>query len=109
MAFFQMKKMILTWALRTPVTTRYPFEPRKPIPGSRGRLDITITSCIFCGLCAKRCPTEALKVDRPAKKWHVDRLRCISCGSCVECCPKKCLKLAEDHGIPTVTRDWETY
>ena len=109
MAFFQMKKIILAWAVRKPVTTRYPFAPRKAVPGSRGRLDIQISACIFCGLCAKRCPTEALKVDRPNKHWHIDRLRCISCGNCVDFCPKKCLKLTADHGIPTVTRDWETF
>lgn len=109
MAFFQMKKMILGWTFRTPVTTRYPFAPRKICPGSRGRLDITISQCIFCSVCAKRCPTDALVVDKTNKKWHIDRLRCISCGYCVELCPKKCLALAGDHGIPTVTKDMETF
>jgi formate hydrogenlyase subunit 6/NADH:ubiquinone oxidoreductase subunit I len=109
MAFFQMKKMILAWTLRKPVTTNYPFEPRKIIPGSRGRLDIQISACIFCGICAKRCPTDALVVDKPNKKWHIDRLRCISCGACTEACPKKCLQLTGDHGIPAVTKDMETF
>ena len=109
MAFFQMKKMILAWTFRTPVTTKYPFEPRKICPGSRGRLDVKISDCIFCTLCAKRCPTQALDVDRTNKKWHIDRLRCISCGYCVEVCPKKCLHLTGDHGIPTVTKDMETF
>jgi ech hydrogenase subunit F len=109
MAFFQMKKIILGWAVRKPVTTQYPFAPRQIISGSRGRLDIDISACIFCSLCAKRCPTQALEVDRVNKKWHVDRLRCISCGACVEVCPKKCLKLSGEHMIPTVTRDRETF
>ncbi|MEI6971722.1 MAG: 4Fe-4S dicluster domain-containing protein [bacterium] len=109
MAFFQMTKMILGWTFRTPVTTSYPFTPRKICPGSRGRLDITIATCIFCSLCAKRCPTDALAVDKTNKKWHINRLRCISCGYCVELCPKKCLELTGDHGIPTVTKDRETF
>ena len=109
MAFFQMKKMILSWTLRRPITTGYPFEPRKIIPGSRGRLDVQISSCIFCGICAKRCPTGALDVDKPNRKWHIDRLRCISCGACVEACPKKCLQLTGNHGIPVATRQWERF
>jgi len=109
MAFFEMKKMILDWAFRKPVTTHYPFEPRQPLPGSRGNLTIQVDLCIFCGACAKRCPTDALTVDRPGKKWHIDRLRCITCGACVDCCPKKCLALAGEHSAATVTRDRETH
>jgi ech hydrogenase subunit F len=108
-AFFRMKQMILAWTFRRPVTTRYPFEPRKVIPGSRGNLEIQVASCVFCGLCAKRCPTDALQVDRPNKNWNIDRLRCIACGGCVEVCPKKSLRLTGDHGIPTVTKDVETF
>jgi ech hydrogenase subunit F len=109
MAFFQMKKMILAWTFRKPVTTAYPFEPRKICPGSRGRLDVKISECIFCTLCDKRCPTQALDVDKANKKWRIDRLRCISCGYCVEVCPKKCLTLTGDHGIPTATKEMETF
>ena len=53
--------------------------------------------------------TGALDVDKPNRKWHIDRLRCISCGACVEACPKKCLQLTGNHGIPVATRQWETF
>ena len=49
--------------------------------------------CVFCGLCAKNCPEEAITVDRPNKSWTVDTDKCVLCGKCVSKCPKKCLKL----------------
>jgi hypothetical protein len=52
---------------------------------------------------------DDIGVDKINKKWHIDRFRCISCGYCVEVCPQKCLALAGDHGIPTVTKDKETF
>ena len=38
MPYITMSRLALKWAFRKPVTSRYPFEPRQPIPGSRGRL-----------------------------------------------------------------------
>ncbi len=109
MSLFSMSGLVLKWLLRKPYTSRYPFEPRQPIPGSRGALAIDLPVCIFCGICAKKCPTQAIEVDRAAKRWTIDRLRCISCNYCVENCPKKCLVLTTAHGVPTVTRDREVF
>jgi ech hydrogenase subunit F len=92
-----------------PVTTRYPFEPRRVIHGSRGRLDFARETCVFCTVCAKKCPTGALRVNRAQKRWTIDRLLCISCGFCVEACPKKSLVLAAAHSGPSVTKDRETF
>ena len=52
--------------------------------------------CIYCGLCAKNCPCDALEVDRKEKIWKVDDDACVKCGACVDKCPKKCLTI----GIP---------
>ena len=82
MSLFSMSGLVLKWLLRKPYTRRYPFEPRQPIPGSRGALAIDLPTCI---------------------------LRCISCNYCVENCPKKCLALTTAHGVPTVTRDREVF
>jgi ech hydrogenase subunit F len=109
MAYFEMSKLALEWAFRKPVTSRYPFEPRRIIPGSRGQLVFTKGNCVYCTVCAKKCPTGALTVNRAQKRWSIDRLRCISCGYCVDSCPKDSLALATDHGHPTVTRDRESY
>ena len=109
MSYFGMSKLAMRWALTKPPTTRYPFEPRKVIAGSRGQLVFTKDNCIYCNICAKKCPTSALLVNRVQKKWVIDRLRCINCGYCVEVCPKKCLKMVEGHGDTTVTRDREVH
>jgi len=107
MSLFSMTGLVMKWLLRKPYTSRYPFEPRQPILGSRGTLDVNLTDCTFCTLCAKRCPTQAIEVDRPNRRWTIDRLRCISCDCCVEVCPKDCLVLSTAHGKPTVTKDRE--
>ena len=104
-----MSWLALKWALKKPPTSRYPFEPRRPLGGSRGRLNFARDNCVFCTVCAKKCPTGALKVDRAHKRWAIDRLRCISCGYCVEACPKKSLELSVTHPAAAVTKDREWY
>jgi formate hydrogenlyase subunit 6/NADH:ubiquinone oxidoreductase subunit I len=108
MAYFDISRLVLKWVVRPPPTGRYPFEPRTILPGSRGQLRFAKARCVFCGVCAKRCPTAALSVDRPAKQWALDRWRCITCGCCVEACPKDCLEFAGDHAPPAFAKDPET-
>lgn len=109
MPYFAMSRLALKWALKKPVTTRYPFEPRRALPRSRGRLAFTKDNCVYCTVCAKRCPTGALAVNRAQKKWSIDRLLCITCGYCVEVCPKKSLELETTHAGPSVTKDREVF
>ena len=49
--------------------------------------------CVFCTLCAKKCPAGAITVDRAEKKWEIDRDACVKCGVCIQACPKKTLKM----------------
>ena len=107
MPYFKMTRVALKWAVSKPVTTRYPFEPRVAIPGSRGLLEFEKETCVYCNVCAKKCPTGAIVVRRAQKRWTIDRLLCISCGYCVEVCPKKSLSLTTAHGVPSVTKDRE--
>lgn len=76
-----------------PVTELYPFVSKENPAGARGKLDIEIEKCIFCGICQRKCPTAAITVTKDPKTWAIDRLRCVSCNACVEVCPKKCLAL----------------
>lgn len=80
-----------------PPTRRYPFEKRAPISGSRGHLVNDPDQCVYCTLCAKRCPAQALVVTRKPDSWTLDPYRCIVCGYCVEVCPKKSLSMNADH------------
>ena len=47
--------------------------------------------CVYCTLCAKKCPAGALTVDRAEKKWELDEDVCVGCGTCAEACPKKAI------------------
>jgi ech hydrogenase subunit F len=109
MAYFEMSRLALKWALKKPPTTGYPFVPRRTLALSRGQLVFTRDTCVYCTVCAKKCPTGALVVNRAQKTWGIDRLLCITCGYCVEACPKKSLALVPDHTAPTVTKDRELF
>ena len=64
-------------------------------------------NCIGCGLCAERCPREAVKlVARPG--WRngqsimvasVNTDLCIGCGACEYICPATPLKAIVVDGI----------
>jgi ech hydrogenase subunit F len=99
-----MTKTIIKSLFKKPATTKYPFAPRTCIKGSRGSIAITISDCIFCGLCQRKCPTDAIAVDKKERTWQIDRLRCITCNSCVLACPKKCLKMTEAYSPATTSR-----
>lgn len=109
MPYFKMSSLALGWAFKKPPTSLYPFEPRQAIAGSRGQLEFTKGTCVFCKVCAKKCPTGALTVNRDQKRWAIDRLLCITCGYCVEVCPKKSLSLSTGHLPPVITKDREVF
>ncbi len=94
---FRLIKNVLQNIMNRPATRAYPFVKNEPIAGSRGRLEIDIDACIFCSMCVRKCPANALKVSRDPKSWTLDPYRCIVCGACVEGCPKKCLFMKNEH------------
>ena len=47
--------------------------------------------CVYCILCSKKCPVQAITVDRTAKTWTLDEDKCIACGTCAQTCPKNCI------------------
>lgn len=49
--------------------------------------------CVYCTLCAKKCPQEAITVDRAAKTWKLDAEKCVGCGICAGACPKKAIEM----------------
>jgi formate hydrogenlyase subunit 6/NADH:ubiquinone oxidoreductase subunit I len=111
MALFGMARTVVGNLFSRPATRRYPSPQHEPhgTPRSRGKLEIDIAACIFCGACVKRCPTAALVVARAEREWSIDRLRCCTCNACVEVCPKKCLAMSPRPPAPTVTKDKEAF
>lgn len=92
-----------------PATRNYPAKKRHLYKNERGHLKIDIDDCIFCGMCSRKCPADALKVDRKERTWSIDRFRCVVCSSCVESCPKKCLSMEAEYTPPTNVKSIETY
>ena len=88
---FKMACTVLKSLFSKPATHPYPAQPRHYYPATRGQINNEINSCIFCGLCQRKCPTHAITVDRTARTWKINHLQCIQCSSCMEACPKKCL------------------
>ena len=72
-----------------PATVGYPFEPAHYPERMRGHVEIRIEDCISCGLCARNCPPGALKVDRAAGTWTINRFDCVQCGNLHQCLPQK--------------------
>lgn len=76
-----------------PPTRLYPIREREAFERSRGRINFNTENCIHCGICQKKCPADAITVNRAEKTWELNAFRCIICGECVNSCPKKCITL----------------
>lgn len=97
----EMLKNVLRNAFSKPVTRLYPFEVREPFDATRGQLVMDPKDCTYCGVCAKKCPTNAIIVLRkPGKSWTLQPHQCILCGYCIESCPKDCLSMDKHHRAP---------
>lgn len=77
-----------------PATRRYPVEVRPPFAGARGTLEFDLDTCVFCNLCARKCPAVAITCNRDEKYFAIDQLSCIACGVCVDVCNKNSLRLS---------------
>jgi len=50
------------------------------------------TKCVKCGLCARKCPAKAIKLNPYPE---IDKKKCIRCFCCMEICPQDALSLKE--------------
>ncbi len=89
--FPNITKTVLKSLFGKPATLMYPQRKRTYSPATRGKVQNDIVRCIFCRMCERNCPTEALFVSKERKEWQIDSLRCCYCRRCVEVCPVKCL------------------
>jgi len=84
------------------VTLRYPFAPREPEEGFRGRVEVDAEKCVGCGGCAEVCPPRLIEVSDVSQEkrvldFYLDR--CTYCARCAEVCPEEAI---------TVTKEFET-
>ena len=93
----KMLKTVLKQFARKPVTTTFPAEPAKHFAGTRGHIVFDPSKCTSCTICMKRCPSQAIVVDRAAKTWTIDRFRCVICSQCVELCKFGVLSLSYEY------------
>jgi F420-non-reducing hydrogenase iron-sulfur subunit len=44
--------------------------------------------CQSCGICARKCPVEAITGEKKSP-YVIDQDKCIKCGTCLESCPPR--------------------
>lgn len=106
---FTFTRRVLGNLFKKPATTGYPFEPAVYPERMRGHVELQVEDCIFCGLCMRSCPSQAIEVDRKTGTWRIQRFDCVQCGSCVSACPRKCLAMVTGYTAPGAEKTSDTY
>ena len=101
MGGFKLGKMTLGSLFKKPETVLYPVEKKEAPAGLKGHIVNDVDVCILCGICQRRCPCAAIVVEKPNRKWTIDRFRCVRCGTCVLECPKHCLSMEPGWPAPS--------
>ena len=94
---------------KRPETLLYPIETKEPPQGLKGTVKNEVETCILCSICAKKCPCDAIVVDKPGRTWKINHYQCIQCGSCVRECPKKCLVMSPERPPIATSFDFEVF
>jgi hydrogenase-4 component H len=86
------------------VTLPYPFAPREPAAGFRGKIALDPDLCFGCGGCANVCPAGVITVHDSAQHTRVLEFfwrRCTYCGRCEEVCPEGAITLSQQFETAT--------
>jgi ech hydrogenase subunit F len=102
---FKMTPALLRNFFSRRATRRYPLVSRPPFANTRGALQNDIATCTFCGICAAKCPSQCIVVDKKSATWQCDPFACICCGICVEQCKSGSLRLSPLYRPAAVSRE----
>lgn len=97
---FKMTPTILKNLVTEKATRLYPLEVRAPYENARGELVNDREKCNFCGVCAAKCPSQCITVDKKNATWECRVFSCLFCGVCVDACPKKSLTQKQAYRKP---------
>lgn len=82
------------------ITIMYPDASMELPPPYRGMIKLNPKKCTHCGLCARICPSNAIKmykVDGGKRNPGINYARCVFCGFCVDVCPVGALDFTDVH------------
>lgn len=102
---FNMTSTVLRNLLTRKATRLYPQEVRPPFERVRGDLVREAANCTYCGVCAAKCPSQCIRVQKATSTWTHDPTACVFCGTCVEVCPEECLHHTERPRPPFTVKD----
>ena len=108
MGSFTLSNVALKNLFSKPATKMYPVLVPEYFDTTRGHISIDIEKCILCSICAKACPTDAIKVEKADSKWSIDGFLCVRCCNCVAKCPKGCLANEKAYLGPTTEKSLTT-
>jgi len=91
--------VVSPYVLRNSQTIAYPTERIVFKPRFRGRHRFYFERCISCGICARVCPCNSIKLveaEGHEKTYpSIDYNTCSFCGYCVQFCPKQALEFTD--------------
>lgn len=102
---FEMLGNVFINLFSRPAARKCPHESRETFGYIKGQIGITIENCIFCGICAEKCPAGAIIVNPAEASWEIDPYMCINCGLCTEVCLGKCLRMKPEFTPPSYTKE----
>jgi formate hydrogenlyase subunit 6/NADH:ubiquinone oxidoreductase subunit I len=102
---FKMTPNVIRNLLHKKATRLYPRLIRPAFENVRGALFNDVAQCTFCGVCAVKCPSQCIAVDKKAGIWIYDPFACVFCGICADICPAESLHQQSEYRLPLAGRE----